>query len=231
MAIRSFTLRMIFLTMVVTALGPKLPALADAGQDAACARAIEDARGVVDLTDAQATALTGCYPEGNGWYYPEDGSDRDIPGGRLLTARDRSETNDLRSVIYAQLDDLRASYPGWIGGDLQRLQDEAIDEDGRLVPGFGVPWDATAATLYENAAPITAAFLLDPNNFELNVYAGWWFDRRMAAAPVSVGSPMLDQASRNVLQYDRLPWPWELGDPFNIDAFFAWALDRGSIAL
>ena len=41
---------------------------------------------------------------------------------------------------------------------------------------------------------------------------------------------MMDQATSNLLQHDRLPWPWELGDPYNQDAFFAWALDRGVIA-
>jgi len=203
---------------------------ADASQDAACGRVVGDALGIVALTDDQVTALTGCYPDGRGWFYQADGSDPGIPGGPLLTATERPKVADVRATINAQLADLRAFYPGWIGADLQRLQDEAIDEDGRLVPGFGVPWDATAATLYGYAAPITAQFLVDPDNYEVGVYAGWWFDQRIAAAPPSGGSPMMDQATSNVLQHDRLPWPWELGDPYNQDAFFAWALDRGVIA-
>jgi hypothetical protein len=70
------------------------------------------------------------------------------------------------------------------------------------------------------------AFLTDPNNSALSSYAAWIMQRRDAAImTLAKNSPLIMQgAVLDYYGYGTIPWPWQLADPFTIDAFLIWVV-------
>lgn len=143
-----------------------------------------------------------------------------------LTTGQRTQLDQLRTTITAQVDSLETILPG----SIQRAFDQLHTYRNNAVVGHfqeGIGW-GPYRTRY---ARIVNAALLDPNNRELAEFIGWIMARKMDGYAdfrrECLANPdiaMLRTACTGVednLSIRYAPLPWDLHDPALLDTWFS----------
>lgn len=142
-----------------------------------------------------------------------------------LTDEQRSQLNQARTAIAAQVSALEAVLPNSIRTTFEQLY---VPEIQPVVGHFreGVAW-GSYRTRY---ARIVNAFMLDPDNAELANFIGWTMGRKIngyaefrRSCLANADAAMLHGACRGMednLSIRYAPLPWDLKDPQLIDTWF-----------
>jgi hypothetical protein len=164
---------------------------------------------------------------------PSDLSDAVISGQKLVLADLRTMFSDprLTGVFIYNIDDSTLTWRG--GGNT--IQERTLDGEPIIWPDFlydeSAYWGAIRNT-YEQGA---TAYLLDPKNQSLATYFYWYVNRRDAAilsitTSVALGlAPPFATAFQNQYGYNRIPWPWEMTDPYTIDSYLIWLAEMTGV--
>jgi hypothetical protein len=178
--------------------------------------------------------MSNCRLDASGtWFVPTSSADSRLPNGPILTADEQAKTAALRNDITAQTDNLQKQFPQ----SLQKKVATIYSDDDNAVIGH-LKDTEPISDVRSRYSRLTQAFLMDPANAELADYVGWLMANRQSAFGSFNHSCHQDDIQylwvacdgiAGALSVNYPPWPWDLMDSLNLDAYLKWALDNGKI--
>lgn len=178
--------------------------------------------------------MSNCRQAADGtWFVPSSSSDPRLQNGPILTPEETTQTNALRNDITTQVGNLMRQFPE----SLQKKVDVVYSNTDNAVIGH-LKYDQSIGDVRNRYTRLTQAFLMDPANAELADYVGWMMANRQAAFADFNNSCHRDDIKYlwvacngigGALSVNYPPWPWDLTNTTNLDAYLKWALDNGKI--
>lgn len=171
--------------------------------------------------------ISNCRRAADGtWFVPTGPRDPRLGDRPALTATEQAAMAELRGELLAAIAALEATFPP----ALRRALDQIHDPVARAVRGhLSEDWQTPVGPARGRYTRLVQAYLMAPEHQRLADYVGWLMARRLsafeefqAACLGRVDLAYLHNACRGVegtLSIGFPPFPWELKDPLNLDAY------------
>jgi len=171
--------------------------------------------------------MSNCRRAADGtWFVPNGPRDPRLGDLPSLTDEEQAATADLRSELLAEIAALEATFPP----ALRRALDQIRDPSARAVRGhLREDWQTPVGPARGRYTRLVQAYLMAPERQRLADYVGWLMARRLSAFE-EFQAACLGRADlaylhnacsgvENALSVRYPPFPWELKDPLNLDAY------------